>query len=111
MGISKRTAGTAALRSATESITQTHTAVNVTNVTGAVLAANASRRYALLVNDSDTVIYINLGAAAVANQGIRLNANGGSDEMAALSGDLYEGVINGIHGGAGNKVLLITQGV
>jgi len=91
--------------------TPTHTAVNVTTTTGAVLAANANRLYALLVNDSDTVIYIKLGAAAVANQGIRLNADGGSYEMSAMLGNLYTGAINGIHAGTGNKVLLMTEGV
>ena len=91
--------------------TPTHTAVNVTTGTGAVLASNANRLYALLVNDSDTTIYIKLGVAAVANQGIRLNANGGNYEMSAMLGNLYTGAINGIHGGTGNKALLMTEGV
>jgi len=91
--------------------TPTHTAVNVTTTTGAVLASNANRLYALLVNDSDTVIYIKLGAAAVANQGIRLNADGGSYEMSAMLGNLYTGAINGIHAGTDNKVILLTEGV
>ena len=91
--------------------TPAHTAVNVTTTTGAVLAANANRLYALLVNDSDTVIYIKLGAAAVANQGIRLNADGGNYEMSAMLGNLYTGAINGIHAGTGNKVLMMTEGV
>jgi len=91
--------------------TPTHTAVNVTVASGAVLAANANRKYALLVNDSDAVIYIKLGAAAVANQGIRINAAGGNYEMSSLLGNLYTGVINGIHAGAGNKALLMTEGV
>lgn len=91
--------------------TPTHTAVNVTTVTGVVLAANANRRYALLVNDSDTVIYIMLGAAAVANQGIRINANGGNYEMSLMLGNLYTGAINGIHAGVGDKALLMLEGV
>ena len=91
--------------------TPTHTAVNVITSSGAVLAANANRKYALLVNDSDTTIYIKLNAAAVVNQGIRLNANGGSYEMSTLFGNLYTGAIYGIHGGSGNKAILIVQGV
>ncbi len=91
--------------------TPTHAAVNVTTSSGQVLAANANRLYALLVNDSDTVIYVKLGAAAVLNEGIRINASGGSYEMSALLGNLYAGAINGIHGGTGNKVLMITEGV
>ena len=91
--------------------TPTHTPANVTTTTGEVLASNANRLYAILVNNSDTVIYIKWGAAAVANQGIRLNANGGSYEMSAMLGNLYLGAVNGIHGGSGNKVLLVTEGV
>jgi len=90
--------------------TPAHTAVDVTGVTGVVLAVNADRKYALLVNDSDTVIYIALNSAAVANQGIRLNASGGSYEMSAMLGNLYTGSINGIHAGIGNKVLLVLEG-
>jgi len=91
--------------------TPTHTAVSVGVASGAALAANANRLYALLVNDSDTTIYIKLGATAVANEGIRLNANGGSYEMSRKSGSLYTGAINAIHGGSGSKVLLVTEGV
>jgi len=91
--------------------TPTHSAVTVTSTTTQALAANANRKYALLINDSDTVIYIKLGAAAVANEGIRLNANGGSYEMSDLHGNLYAGAINAIHGSTGNKTLLVTEGV
>lgn len=91
--------------------TPTHTAVNVTVASGLVLAANADRRYALLINDSDTPIYLALGVAAAVNQGIRLNAAGGSYEMSAPLGNLYTGAVYAIHGGAGNKVLLVTEGV
>jgi len=91
--------------------TSTHTAVTVTTASGAALAANTSRKYALFINDSDTVIYLKLGAAAVANQGIRLNAAGGSYEMTAPMGNLFTGAVNAIHGGTGNKTLLVTEGV
>ena len=91
--------------------TPTHTVVAVTTASGIALAANANRLYALLINDSDTVIYIKLGATAVANQGIRLSAGGGSYEMSKKLGNLYTGVINAIHGGTGDKTLLVTEGV
>jgi hypothetical protein len=90
--------------------TPTHTAPTAGVATGELLAANANRLYALLVNDSDTIVYIKLGAAAVVNQGIRLNANGGSYEMSKKLGNLYTGAINGISGIAG-KVVLVTEGV
>jgi len=92
-------------------LTLTHTAVNVNGNT-TVIAANANRRYLLIVNDSDTVVYLWLqaGAAAV-NRGIRLNASGGSFELTPHSG-MYAGAIRANHGGgAVNKLLLITEGV
>lgn len=88
-----------------------HTVVNATTVTGEALATNANRKYALLVNDSDTDIYIKIGAVAVAHQGILLNAYGGNYEMSHANGNLNTGAINCIHAGSGNKVLLITEGV
>lgn len=91
-------------------INPTHTTLAVSTSTQAALAANAARRYALLINDSDTDIYIKFGAAAVANQGIRLNAAGGSHEMNITLGNLYLGAINAIHGGTGTKTLLILEG-
>lgn len=93
------------------SVTPTHTAVNATTSTSQILASNANRKYALLINDSDTVVYIKIGAAAALNEGIRLNANGGSYEMSLGMGNLATGAINAIHGGTGNKALLITEGV
>ena len=91
--------------------TITHTAVMVTTTTGQALASNSSRKYVLLVNDSDTDFYIELGSSAVANQGIRINAFGGNFEMSNQSGNLYTGAINVIHGGTGSKNLLVTEGV
>ena len=88
----------------------THAAVNVTTGSTQVLAANDNRLYALFVNDSDTTVYLKLGAAAVANQGIRLNANGGTYEMSRELGNLYAGSVYGIHAGSGNKVVIVTEG-
>jgi len=90
--------------------TPTHTAPSIGTTTTVALASNANRLYALLVNNSDEVIYFKLGANAVLNQGIRLNANGGSYEMSKLLGNLYTGAINGICA-SGNKVLLVLEGV
>jgi hypothetical protein len=90
--------------------TPAHTAPTIGNTTTAALAANTSRLYALFINDSDETIYLKLGAAAVLNAGIRLNANGGSYEMSAGQGNLYTGVVNGICTSGGKK-LLVTEGV
>lgn len=90
--------------------TPTHSAPLAGVATGVILAANAARLYALFVNDSDTIVYLSLGVAAVVNTGIRINANGGSYEMSRKQGNLYLGAVNGISGIAG-KVVLVTEGV
>ena len=90
--------------------TPTHTAPSIGATTTEALASNANRLYALFINDSNEVIYLKLGAAAVLNQGIRLNANGGSYEMSKLLGNLYTGAINGICA-SGGKTLLVLEGV
>jgi len=92
-------------------VTFTHSPYNVTSSNSQILAANANRKYLLVVNDSDTVIYIKIGANASLNDGIRLNANGGSYEISSAMGNLATGAINAIHGSTGNKVILITEGV
>jgi len=46
-----------------------------------VLTADGGRQYALLVNDSNEVMYMNLGSAAVMNEGIPLFPNGGFVEI------------------------------
>jgi len=83
-----------------------HTAVNVTASDSTLLAANTARRFLLLINSSDTDMYLTLeGTAAALNTGIRINANGGS---AMFDSYCPVAAIKGIHGGSGNKVLLIT---
>jgi hypothetical protein len=68
-----------------------------------VRAANTERRYLLLVNDSDTEIYVALGTDAVLNEGIRLNSAGGWYEM--LEGqNLYTGVVNAIASAATKRL-------
>ncbi len=89
--------------------TAAHTEASIGVTTGAALAANDARVYALFINDSDTTIYLMLGSAAVLNEGIRLNANGGSFEMTQQQGNLYDGVVNGISSGA-SKNLLVLEG-
>ncbi len=90
--------------------TPAHTAPTAGVATGVILAANANRLYALFVNDSDTTVYLGLGAAAALNTGIRLNALGGNYEMSKKLGNLYTGAVNGISGVAG-KVVCVTEGV
>lgn len=91
--------------------TITHSELPVTTSSQQALAANANRKYAALINDSDTVMYLKTGAAAAVNEGIRINPNGGVYEMSSAIGNLYTGAINAIHGDTGTKNLLIMEGV
>lgn len=90
--------------------TPSHDVVVVAGATTPILPQNPGRLYALFVNDSDQVIYLKLGVDAVLNEGIRLNADGGSYEMSKGLRNLYKGEINGICA-SGGKNLLVTEGI
>jgi len=90
--------------------TPTHTQPVIANATTVALAANANRLYALFVNDGTEPIYLKIGVAAVMNQGIRLNAAGGSYEISRRSGNMNVGAFNGICA-SGGMTLLVTEGV
>lgn len=87
--------------------TATNTKVAVGSSSTSVLVANTDRRFAILVNDSNEDIYIALGATAILNQGIRLNAAGGSLEI--NSTNLYTGAITAICA-SGSKNLTVCEG-
>lgn len=79
----------------------TNGATSVGSSTTEILAANVSRRYAVIVNDSDEEMYLGLGASAVMNEGLRLNRHGGA--WWCFGANLYTGAINGICS-SGSKV-------
>lgn len=91
-------------------VNPTHTTASMTTASGTVLAANLARRYAIVVNDGAVDVYIKLGATAVANDGIRINANGGSYTLSPIYGNLFHGVINGITA-SGTATVLVTEAV
>tara|TARA_R100000808_G_C2154717_1_gene165964 strand:+ start:8513 stop:8896 length:384 start_codon:yes stop_codon:yes gene_type:complete len=78
--------------------------VTVGTSTTAVLGLNVDRRSSIIVNDSDTVIYLSLQNSAVANKGIRLNPEGGT-----FTSNTWIGVVNAIHAGTGYKNLTVTE--
>tara|TARA_R110002020_G_scaffold28797_8_gene91405 strand:- start:983 stop:1375 length:393 start_codon:yes stop_codon:yes gene_type:complete len=86
------------------------TAVNFSVTVGStstlVRALDASRKLLVLVNDSDVVLFLSLGSAAVMNQGIRLNANGGN---IVLENPIFTGNVYGICA-AGGKNLVGCEG-
>lgn len=89
--------------------TLSHIAIPVGTSSTPCLAANANRRYILWVNISDTVIWLSKGDATI-NRGIRLESNGGAYEMAQVYGNMDTSAFYAIHGGTGEKELLITVG-
>ena len=89
--------------------TPTHTAPTIGTTTTLVLAANANRLYALLVNVSDEAIYLGLGTDAIQGEGLPLLTKGSHYEMSGKFDNLYIGVINGICASGGKK-LLVTEG-
>lgn len=89
--------------------TPTHTAVTVGNSTTSLVSKNSKRKYLLLVNDSNETIYVKIGADAVMNEGIRINANGGSYEISPANANLCFEAVNAICS-SGSKTLLATEG-
>jgi len=84
--------------------------VTVANTSTTVLAANALRKFAIIRNDSDEVVYLKLGSTALANKGIRLDkgTNPGNEfKIDALN--LYQGIITAICA-SGSKVVTVTEG-
>jgi len=82
--------------------------VSVRTTSDLILNTNSKRLYASFVNNSDEVIYLEKGKAAVVGQGIALYPMGGSYEI-NLS-NLYRGAIYAIHGGTGTKALCVGEG-
>lgn len=83
------------------------TGVSVGATSTAVLSASSGRLYAVFVNDSTNVIYLNLSGTAVSGQGIRLNASGGSYEI-NLSNQ-YIGAVTAIASGTSNLTVTASQ--
>lgn len=77
-------------------------------ITTVALAANRLRVHAVFVNDSVQTIYLGLGVAAVMNDGIRLNANGGSYEI--NRDNLFLGAVNAISN-LGAATITVAEGV
>lgn len=82
---------------------------NVTLVAGTeqeILAHNRHRRFALICNDSADVVYICLAdKPAVVNEGIRLNALGGSYEIGSTN--MYRGAVHAVSAAGG--VVTVTE--
>ncbi|KKM96833.1 hypothetical protein LCGC14_1174140 [marine sediment metagenome] len=87
----------------------THTEASATATTSAALAASDKRAYAMFQNDGDNDVYLRLGEAAIKNEGILINANGGSYEISDRLGNLFLGAVNCITA-SGTSVVLVLEG-
>ena len=72
-----------------------------------VLAENPNRKFALFINDSDSVIDLDFGTAAVLGDGVRLNPSGGAYEMSDLLGNLDRRSVRAISGGASKQLRVV----
>lgn len=95
--------GSLPVGSASVSSSTTSGKITVGSASTSVLSANSDRLSLAVVNDSDETIYINLSGTAVMNEGIRLNASGGSFET-----DKYTGAVTAICS-SGSKNLTVTE--
>jgi hypothetical protein len=79
------------------------TAISVAVTSTPVLPLNLGRREVTICNDGANIVYLALGITAVANNGIRLTAAGGS-----YTTNLWEGAINAI-ALTGTTVLTVAE--
>jgi len=81
--------------------------VNVGNTSTLIAVANADRRALMLINYSDTLIWVCLHATAEVTMGIplapRVDANNPGGQVTI---EEYAGIVTAIHAGAGNKQLV-----
>lgn len=89
-------------------VTLTYTTVSVATTSTTAVAADPTRKMLELTNISDTAIDCNMaGGTAVASQGVRIHANGGS-RLYDISVPFQ--AIECIHAGSGTKTLLVGTG-
>lgn len=99
--------GTGDAQQVTDRTRVVNTTVSCGVASGAALAANDSRNFLLLVNDHlSQVIYVAVDAVATVNNGIRINAAGGSHQFAVK---VPIGALTCIATGAATP-LLISEG-
>lgn len=86
-------------------------AVNVTTSATTIAAANYGRRLLMIQNVSDTDIYLKLDSSATAlttSNGIKLPAGGTPLVITCKPGE-FTNLVQGIHGGSGNKEVRVTE--
>ncbi len=91
-------------------VTYTHSLGSATNASSAAVVAEAANRKFLRVQNDDgaLTVWLKVGAAAVANEGIKLGP-GEYYEMRQDKNNVDPRIVNGIASAAGPAVVLITQ--
>lgn len=92
---------------AAEATFETFTTASCANTSTEALAANVGRVSALFINDSTQTIWIKVNEAAVANEGIRLNANGASYYISNLDENLDREAVNCIVASGTGTILVV----
>ena len=69
--------------------------VSVATTTTEIIAANGSRKGALVTNNGSADVFIALGTPAILNKGHRINSGGGNYEI-TLDNNLSVQAVNGI---------------
>lgn len=70
-----------------------------------LIATSTAFEYALVINDSDTIVYMDFKSDPQLNEGIRLNANGGSYEIKAEN--LFQSLLRATSSASGKNILVI----
>ncbi len=83
--------------------------IALSDVSKQILASNALRISAEITNDAVVPMYLALGATAVVNKGIRLNANGG--EYKIDLNNLFTGAINAVSSSDIQEVICVVEKV
>lgn len=86
-----------------------HATASVATTAAQILAQDNAREYLLIQNTSDTAVYIKFNEAAVAGEGVMLAPGDAYEVYSALLGNSAANYVSAIHGGEGNKTLLISE--
>jgi len=85
----------------------------VTEASSTIVAANANRKYLYVGNTGGTPGYLGFGAAAVINQGVRIERAGSAGcfyEMAREMGNINNGSVTAILTATGTAQFCILEG-
>jgi len=78
-----------------------------TTATTEIVPANSARKYLVIVNASDVIMYLAVGANAEKTKGIYLAANGGSFEM--ITANLSAEAVDAISASGSSKTVTVQE--